>query len=81
MRQERKQVTIDLKLPSNEIMHFQGESVVMTERTQIPGLLENLNPLTSKSPFVKRSRRYDLAEIMNSSKGIINSPAFKANST
>ena len=33
-------MTIDLKLPSNEIMHFTtgGDAVVMTERSQIPAL-------------------------------------------
>lgn len=58
-------MTIDLNLPSNEIIHFSGDSVLMTERNQIPGLNTN-SFFFNKSPFVKRSqRRYDLAEIMN----------------
>ena len=66
LRQERKQVTIDLKLPSTEIMHFMSDSIVMTERNQIPALRDNafqnsLGPNSGKnSPFNKRSRRYDI---------------------
>lgn len=33
------QVTIDLKLPSNEILHFTGESAMMTERDKIIGIV------------------------------------------
>lgn len=39
MRQEQMQVTIDLKLPSNEILHFTGESAMMTERDKIIGIV------------------------------------------
>ena len=59
-------MTIDLKLPSNEILHFTGDAVLMTERDKIPGLVATIGKLT-KSPFAQRGqRRYDLAELMNS---------------
>ena len=65
-------MTIDLKLPSNEILHFTGDAVVMNERDKIPGLLNSglMSPFSlgaQKSPFVRKAgqRRYDLAEIMN----------------
>jgi len=53
-------VTIDLKLPSNEIMHFTSDAVVMTERDKIPGLLDGgmMSPFSlsaAKSPFAKRA--------------------------
>jgi len=63
LRQDKKQVTLDFKLPSNEILHFTTDSVVMTERTQIPGMDAAI--LKSRSPFVKRSHRYELREIIN----------------
>ena len=50
MRQEKKQVIIDLKLPSNEIMHFTGDAVLMTERDKIPGLVATIGKM-NKSPF------------------------------
>ena len=70
-------MTIDLKLPSNEILHFLSDSVVMNERNQIPGFLEGASPFMAKSsPFVKRSQnRYDLNDFMNSKQGILNSAA------
>ena len=80
MRQERKQVMIDLKLPSNEIMHFTGDAVVMTERSQLKDLLDMTSSFVKTSPFVKRSQRYDIAELMNSQKGVLNSPALHSNS-
>ena len=52
----------------------------MTERNQIPGLLDLLQNSSfggalNKSPFAKRSqRRYDINEIMNQQKGILTSP-------
>ena len=67
-------MTIDLKLPSNEIMHFFSDSVIMTERDKLRGLLDTA--VFSSSPFVKRSRRYDLNEFMNKTKGVMNSPGF-----
>ena len=67
-------MTIDLKLPSNEIMHFFSDSVVMTERDKLRGLLDTA--VFTRSPFVKRSRRYDLNEFMNKTKGVMNSPGF-----
>ena len=54
MRQERKQVTIDLKLPSNEILHFTGDAVLMTERDRIPGLVATIGKM-KRSPFAGRS--------------------------
>ena len=68
-------MTIDLKLPSNEIMHFFSDSVVMTERDKLRGLLDTA-VFTRGSPFVKRSKRYDLSEFMNKTKGVMNSPGF-----
>lgn len=50
LRNERQQVTIDLKLPSNEIMHFTGDAVLMTERDKIPGLVATIGKM-NKSPF------------------------------
>lgn len=69
LRQERKQVTLDLKLPSNEILHITSDSMTMTERNLIPGLLDSaIGGLRgNQSPFVKRSSRYDLKEIMGNS--------------
>ena len=69
-------MTIDLKLPSNEIMHFFSDSVVMTERDRLRGLLDTAVFTAHRSPVVKRSRRYDLAEFMNKTKGVMNSPGF-----
>ena len=67
MRNERKQVTIDLRLPSNEVLHFTGDAVMMTERDKVPGLVATIGKL-QKSPFTIRAQRarYDLAEVMNS---------------
>mmetsp|Transcript_27132 Transcript_27132/g.33706 ORF Transcript_27132/g.33706 Transcript_27132/m.33706 type:complete len:151 (+) Transcript_27132:177-629(+) len=45
VRQERKQVIVDLKLPSNEVLHFTGEAVLMTERDKIPGLAATIGHL------------------------------------
>ena len=67
-------MTIDLKLPSNEILHFTGDAVLMTERDKIPGLVATIGKL-QKSPFAQRGqRRYDLAELMNSQQNVLNSP-------
>jgi hypothetical protein len=60
-------------------MHFNGDSVVMTERNQLKDLLELNSPFVKSSPFVKRSQRYDIAELMNSQKGVLNSPAVHSN--
>ena len=58
MRQEKQQVIIDLKLPSNEVMHFSSEQIVMSDRSQLKGILDNLNQSgaanSSRSPFAKR---------------------------
>ena len=75
MRQERKQVTIDLKLPSNEILHFTGDAVLMTERDRIRGLVATIGKM-KKSPFVGRSeRRYDLSNFMANQNSLYNTPA------
>jgi len=74
-------VTIDLKLPSNEILHFVGDSVVMTERDKIPGMLRAFKDF-SKSPFgVRGQRRYDLSEVMAKQPNILSSPAVHHNSS
>ena len=81
MRTERRQVSIDLKLPSNDILLFTGDSVVVTERSLVQGLGDmTRSPFAEKSsPFVKRSQRYDLSKIMNNSKGVLASPAVQRN--
>ena len=67
-------MTIDLKLPSNEIMHFTGDAVLMTERDKIPGLVATIGKM-NKSPFGQRAqRRYDISELMNSQQSVLNSP-------
>ena len=60
-------MTIDLKLPSNEIIEFSGDTVVMKERNQIPDLANTLFSRGQQSPIaVRRTRqRYDLASAMN----------------
>ena len=54
----------------------------MKERSQIPELTSGLFSRNHQSPVaVRRTRqRYDLAQAMNSQKGVLNSPAFRANS-
>ena len=45
------QVAIDMKLPSNEILHFTGDQVLMTQRDQIVGLSQTIKRASNKSPF------------------------------
>ena len=69
-------MALDLKLPSNEIMLFTFDLVVMTERNQLPGLMDALSPFLAKSPFSKRtSGRYDLKEFMTAGQTDFNSTA------
>ena len=75
-------MTIDLKLPSNEIIEFSGDQVLMKERNQIPDLANSLFSRGQQSPIAVRrtQRRYDIASAMNAQKGVLNSPAFRSNS-
>lgn len=69
-------MALDLKLPSNEIMLFTSDSVVMTERNQLPGMMDSVSPFLAKSPFSKRtSGRYELKEFMSGNKGDFNATA------
>ena len=54
MRQQQMQVAIDLKLPSNEILHFTGDTVLMTERDKIIGIANSITRTVPKSPFAQR---------------------------
>lgn len=66
VRQQNRQTTIDLKLPSNEVLHFTTDSVLMTERDRIVGLVQTINKLQPKSPLGHRGqRRYDLADALS----------------
>ena len=90
LRQERRPVYLDLKLPSNEILLFEGDTVTMTERQQMYGFgggggggggiagLQGEHK-SFRVPFVKKSERYDLKEIMKNGESVLNSPALAAN--
>lgn len=55
---------------------------MMKERSQIPGLQFSLSGGSQQQPFsVNRTqRRYDLANAMNSQKGVLTSPDFRTHS-
>ena len=69
VRQQNRQTTIDLKLTSNEVLHFTADSVLMTERDRIVGLVQTIKKLQPKSPLAhRRQRRYDLADTVSAQK-------------
>ena len=83
---------IDLKLPSNEILLFENDTVTMTERNAVFGFggsgagggMGGIAGLQGEHksfrvPFTKKSERYDLVDIMKNGESVLNSPAFHGN--
>ena len=64
-----------MKLPSNEVLYFNGDQVTMTDKTQVMGLVEKMMNgsayLGRNNPFSKRGhgqRRYEVNEMMQKRK-------------
>lgn len=60
MKEESMKVIIDFKLPSNEILLFTKENIILTERSAVKGILTGSPYPSNEKSF--RKHRYSVGQ-------------------